>query len=105
PSLEKACTKPNWGKNRVMQPFNGSFTTRDLVILYIGPNQEFPVQLVLYNLTKEQKKVLTPKDLIVMDFEPFPNGEKIVFSARSSQNPDLLSAQIYTVTTGISSQV
>ncbi|MDB9455574.1 Ig-like domain-containing protein [Dolichospermum circinale] len=93
------------GKNRVMQPFNGSFTTRDRVILYIGTNQEFPGQLVLYNLTKEQKKVLTPKDLIVMDFEPFPNGEKIVFSARSSQNPDLLSAQIYSVTTGISSQV
>ncbi|MTJ11862.1 hypothetical protein FJR11_04475 [Anabaena sp. UHCC 0187] len=93
------------GQNRVMQPFTGSFTTRNRVILYIGADPEIQGQLVLYNLTQEQKKVLTPKDLIVMDFEPFPNGEKIAFSARSSKNPDLLSAQIYTVTTGIKSQV
>ncbi|QSV63831.1 MAG: Ig-like domain-containing protein [Dolichospermum sp. DL01] len=93
------------GKNRVMQPFTGSFSTRNRVILYIGANPEVQGQLVLYNLTQEQKKVLTPKDLIVMDFEPFPNGEKILFSARSAKNPDLLSAQLYTVTTGIYSQI
>ena len=93
------------GKNRVMQPFTGSFSTRNRVILYIGANPEIQGQLVLYNLTQERKKVLTPKDLIVMDFEPFPNGEKILFSARSAKNPDLLSAQLYTVTTGISSQI
>ena len=40
-----------------------------------------------------------------MDFEPFPNGEKILFSARSVQNSDLLSAQLYTVTTGIKNQL
>ncbi|MBS9394569.1 MAG: Ig-like domain-containing protein [Dolichospermum sp. LBC05a] len=93
------------GKNRVMQPFTGSFSTRNRVILYIGANPEVQGQLVLYNLTQERKKVLTPKDLIVMDFEPFPNGEKILFSARSAKNPDLLSAQLYTVSTGISSQI
>jgi len=93
------------GKNRVMQPFTGSFSTRNRVILYIGSAAEVQGQLVLYNLTQEQKKVLTPKDLIVMDFEPFPNGEKILFSARSAKNPDLLSAQLYTVSTGISSQI
>ncbi|QEI40713.1 hypothetical protein BMF77_01285 [Dolichospermum sp. UHCC 0315A] len=93
------------GKNRVMQPFTGSFSTRNRVILYIGSAAEIQGQLVLYNLTQEQKKVLTPKDLIVMDFEPFPNGEKILFSARSAKNPDLLSAQLYTVSTGISSQI
>ncbi|BAZ86058.1 Ig-like domain-containing protein [Dolichospermum compactum] len=93
------------GKNRLMQPFTGSFTTRNRAILYIGSAPEIQGQLVLYNLTQEQKKVLTPKDLIVMDFEPFPNGEKILFSARSSKNPDLLSAQLYTVTTGIPNQI
>ncbi|MTJ47299.1 Ig-like domain-containing protein [Dolichospermum sp. UHCC 0259] len=93
------------GQNRVMQPFTGSFTTRNRAILYIGSAPEIQGQLVLYNLTQEQKKVLTPKDLIVMDFEPFPNGEKILFSARSSKNPDLLSAQLYTVTTGIPNQI
>ncbi|MEY3222337.1 MAG: hypothetical protein RLZZ203_1193, partial [Cyanobacteriota bacterium] len=93
------------GKNRLMQPFTGTFSTRNRVILYIGTNPEVQGQLVLYNLTQGQKKVLTPKDLTVMDFEPFPNGEKIVFSARPANSPDLLAAQLYTVTTGIPSQI
>jgi hypothetical protein len=88
-------------KKREIQPFIGNFSSRNRALTYIGADEEYQGKLVLYNLTKEEKKVLTPKDLIVMDFEPFPNGEKIIFSARSSQNPDLLSAQIYTVTTGI----
>jgi hypothetical protein len=91
------------GKKREIQPFTGSFITRDRALLYIGANQQEQGKLVIYNLTQGQKKVLTPKDLIVMDFEPFPDGEKILFSARSSKNPDILSAQLYTVTTGISS--
>ncbi|MBG1240450.1 hypothetical protein ACEYW6_08660 [Nostoc sp. UIC 10607] len=90
------------GKNRVIQPFTGSFRTRDRVILYIGTDQEEQGRLVLYNLTEEQKRLLTPKDLIVMDFESFPDGEKILFSARTTNNQDLLSAQLYTVTTGVS---
>jgi dipeptidyl aminopeptidase/acylaminoacyl peptidase len=90
------------GKNRVIQPFIGDFRTRDRVILYIGATPEEYGQLVLYNLTEGQKKVITPKDLIVMDFQPFPDGEKILFSARTSKSQDLLSAQLYIVTTGIS---
>lgn len=92
------------GKNLVIQPFTGTFRSRDRAILYIGINPEEQGQLILYNLTQEQKKVLTPKDLVVMNFEPFPDGEKILFSARTSKNQDLLSAQLYTVTTGISSK-
>lgn len=87
---------------REIQAFTGTFSTRNRALIYIGADPEQQGKLVLYNLTKEEKKVLTPKDLIVMDFEPFPNGEKILFSARAANNPDLLSAQIYTVTTGIS---
>jgi len=89
------------GTNRTIQPFVGSFRTRDRVILYIGTEQEEQGRLILYNLTQEQKTVLTPKDLIVMEFESFPDGEKILFSARSIKNSDLLSAQLYTVTTGV----
>ena len=92
------------GKNRAIQPFTGNFSTRDRVITYIGADQENQGNLVLYNLTKEQKRVLTPKDLIVMDFKPFPKGDKILFSARNSNSQDLLSAQLYTVTTGIPAQ-
>ncbi|MBO3457824.1 hypothetical protein G7B40_021920 [Aetokthonos hydrillicola Thurmond2011] len=92
------------GKPRVIQPFTGNFRTRDRVILYIGTDKEDQGRLVLYNLTQEQKKVLTPSDLVVVDFKPFPNGEKILFSAHTKQDVDVLSAQIYTVTTGIPSQ-
>jgi hypothetical protein len=90
-------------KNRVIKPFTGNFRSRDRVIMYIGADVENQGQLVLYNLTEEKKNILTPKDLVVMDFKPFPGGEKILFSARTSNNPDILSAQLYTVTTGISS--
>ncbi|MBD2500718.1 TolB-like translocation protein [Anabaena azotica] len=86
---------------RVIKPFTSQFRTRDRVILYIGADQQDQGQLVLYNLSSEQKKVLSPKDLVVMDFKPFPDGEKILFSARTANNQDLLSAQLYTVTTGI----
>jgi Tol biopolymer transport system component len=89
---------------RVIQPFEGSFNTRDRAIVYIGADPENQGQLVLYNLTQEDKRVLTPKDLAVIDFEPFPNGEKILFSARSAKSQDLLSAQLYTVTTGINNK-
>jgi hypothetical protein len=92
------------GKDRVIQPFIGNFRSRDRVIMYIGADAEHYGQLVLYNLTEEKKKILTPKDLFVMDFKPFPDGERILFSARSANNQDLLSAQLYTVTTGIASQ-
>ncbi|WP_066379996.1 Ig-like domain-containing protein [Anabaena sp. CA = ATCC 33047] len=87
--------------NRIIEPFTGQFRTRDRVLMYIGADAQDKGRLVLYNLTKEQKKLLTPKDLVVMDFKPFPDGEKILFSARASNNQDLLSAQLYTVTTGI----
>lgn len=93
------------GSNQVMEPFIGQFRTRDRVLLYIGAEQQDKGRLVLYNLTKEQKTLLTPKDLVVMDFKPFPNGEKILFSARASNNQDLLSAQLYTVTTGIAAKI
>jgi hypothetical protein len=93
------------GKDRSIKQFTGTFSTRDRALIYIGSNQEEQGKLVLYNLTQGQKKLLTPNDLIVMDFEPFPKGDKILLSARSSKNPDLLSGKIYTVTTGIASEV
>ncbi|MBP5975552.1 Ig-like domain-containing protein [Brasilonema sp. CT11] len=91
-------------KNRQIQPFTGSFHTRDRIILYIGADQQDKGRLVLYNLSQERKMVLTPKDLVVMDFKPFPNGEKILFSARKVGSQDLLSTELYTVTTGISAK-
>ncbi|MEA5596108.1 Ig-like domain-containing protein [Rivularia sp. UHCC 0363] len=87
---------------KFIQPFVGTFRSRDRVILYLGAEAQERGRLVLYNLTQEQKTLLTPKDLVVLDFEAFPDGEKILFSAHTASSQDTLSAQLYTVTTGIS---
>ncbi|BAZ89465.1 hypothetical protein NIES932_09440 [Raphidiopsis curvata NIES-932] len=102
-SLTKAKDKfsRSQDNNRLIKAFTGKFSTRNRALVYIGVSPQEYGRLVLYNLTQERKTILTPRDLIVMDFEPFPMGDKILFSARASNNPDLLSAQIYTVTTGI----
>jgi dipeptidyl aminopeptidase/acylaminoacyl peptidase len=93
------------GTNKVIQPFSSTFRSRDRVILYLGAEKQERGRLVLYNLTQEQKTLLTPKDLVVLDFEPFPKGGKILFSAHSANNQDSLSAQLYTVTTGIAEEI
>ena len=87
---------------RLIQPFKGQFRTRDRAFVYLGVEGE-QGRLVLYNLTQQQKTLLTPKDLVVVDFKPYPYGEKILFSAteRTSNGQGLLSSQLYTVTTGI----
>lgn len=91
-------------KNHTVQPFVGNFRTRDRAIIYIGASGEEQGRLVLYNLTQDQKTVLTPQDLAVMDFKPYPEGDKVLFSARAKTNQDLLSGKIYTVTTGFPTQ-
>jgi hypothetical protein len=88
---------------RLIQPFNGRFRTRDRAFVYLGVEGEEQGRLVLYNLTEQQKTILTPKDLVVVDFKPYPGGEKILFSAteRTGNRQGLLSSQLYTVMTGI----
>lgn len=92
---------------QTIEPFEGQFRTRDRAFAYVGVEGEESGRLVLSNLTHQQKRILTPTDLVVMDFEPYPDGDKLLFSAinRQAQNqnrtPD---QQIYTVTTGIQPQ-
>ncbi|MCL2925435.1 MAG: hypothetical protein MGF17_12660 [Trichodesmium sp. MAG_R04] len=94
-------------KGEVMEPFKGSFQSRDRAFAYIGFKGEEKGRLVLINLTKQQQPVLlTPQNLEVLDFKFFPKGKKIVFSAfeKSNEAPSPLEQKIYTVTTGINSQ-
>jgi hypothetical protein len=87
-----------------LQPFMGSFSTRDRVFAYVGVEKEEQGRLVLYNLTTHKKTILTPPDLVVMDFKPYPDSDRILFSAsdRKSQEQGLLTQQLYSVTTGLS---
>jgi len=86
-----------------IDPFATSFRSRDSSFLYLGIAPGERGQLVLYNLTQQQKTVLTPPDLTVMDYEPYPGGDRVLFSAIDRGNSDALDAQLYTVTTGLRS--
>jgi hypothetical protein len=91
------------GEGRAMQPFSSSFRTRDRAFAYLGVAGPELGRLILYNLTSGQKTILTPVDLVVMDFKPYPEGDRILFAAseRQSQEKGLLNQQLYTVTTGL----
>lgn len=86
-----------------MQPFVSQFQTRDRAFVYLGVEGAEAGRLILANLSQKQQKILTPENLVVMDFKPYPNGDKILFSAteRNSQTKGVLDQQLYTVTTGI----
>jgi dipeptidyl aminopeptidase/acylaminoacyl peptidase len=86
-----------------LQPFTGRFRSRDRAFAYIGVEGEEDGRLVLYNLTQQKKQVLTPKDLVLNEFKPYPLGDRILFSAtpRTAQPRGILEQQLYTVTTGI----
>ncbi len=93
-------------KGTLIEPFTASFRTRDRAFAYVGVEGKEQGQLILYNFTTQKKTVLTPEDLVVMDFEPYPDGKQILFSAsaRQSQDQAQLTGQLYTVTTGLSFQ-
>ncbi len=82
-----------------MEPFSGFFRSRDRVMAYIGTGANAG-RLILKNLTLQQETVLTPKNLTVIDFQPYPNGERVVFSAINAEAAQT-DAELYTVTTGI----
>lgn len=87
----------------VEEPFLSQFKSRDQAFLYLGVGEE-ENRLILYNLTLQEKQVLTPPDLVVVDFEPYPDSDRILFSAadRVQYEQGNFDLQIYSVTTGLS---
>ena len=85
------------------QPFRGRFKTRDRAFVYIGLEGEEKGRLVLYNLTRRNKAILTPADWEVLDFKPYPLGDLILFSAteEAADRQDFLNQKLYSVTTGL----
>ncbi|PSR17254.1 hypothetical protein C8255_13615 [filamentous cyanobacterium CCP3] len=84
------------------EPFQAQFQTRRRAFLYIGAEGDEANRLVLADLERQERTILTPKNLSVLAFQPYPLGDKVLFSASdSSQGGSLLDQQIYTVTTGI----
>jgi hypothetical protein len=88
----------------LLQPFTGQFQTRDQAFVYIGVEKAEAGRLVLYNLTRQQKSILTPEHLVVFDFKFYPEGRRILFSASDRhQQQGLVNQKLYTVTTGLPS--
>jgi len=85
------------------QHFLGKFQSRDRAFAYIGVDGEEAGRLVLYNLTDLKKEILTPSRLVVMDFQPYPNRDRILFAASDRSSPDhgFQEQKLYTVTTGM----
>lgn len=91
---------------QVMEPFIGHFQTRDRAFAYIGSEGEERGRLVLYNLTQQEKTVLTPPDTIVTEFEPYPQGDRLLYLAtdRESRRQGQLEGKLYEVSTGLDRQ-
>lgn len=89
------------GRTKI-QPFTGLFKTRDRAFAYIGVEGNEAGRLILYNLTTQQKQVLTPSNLVVMEFLTYPLGDRLLFAATDrSQQAGLVEQQLYSVTTGL----
>ncbi len=84
-------------------PFLSEFCSRDRAFVYLGASSEEEGQLILYNFTKGRTRVLTPKDLKVMDYKIYPQGDRILFSAtpRTNGANTGFSPSLYTVKTSI----
>ncbi|MDR9403512.1 MAG: Ig-like domain-containing protein [Halothece sp. Uz-M2-17] len=86
-----------------MQFFQETFQTRDRAFVYLGVKGEEKGRLILYNLTQQEKTMLTPANLVVNHFQSYPQRDRILFSAISQENWEAgkLEQKLYTVTTGI----
>ncbi|GAB4315314.1 hypothetical protein WEU38_16870 [Cyanobacterium aponinum AL20118] len=108
-SLQKAQEKFR-GKEELgaeIEPFIAEFQSRDRAFAYIGSQGEESGRLILNNSTKQNKTILTPENLTVVDFKFTKNSEKIIFSAvnEDNDNADFKQVDIYEVTTGLSNDL
>ncbi|OKH18508.1 hypothetical protein NIES208_05470 [[Limnothrix rosea] IAM M-220] len=86
-----------------IEPFLARFQSRDRAFAYIGTEGDDRGRLILFNLTQQEKSILTPADLTVLDFETYPEGDRLLFAAipTAALNTNLDDLQLYTVTTGL----
>jgi hypothetical protein len=102
-SLSEAQDRFQAGNQAKLQPFTGTFRSRDRAFAYIGTEPGEAGKLILYNLTRQTKTPLTPPNLDVTEFKPYPDSDRILFSATARTTPPqgFAEQKLYTVTTGI----
>ncbi len=87
------------------EAFQSEFKTRDRVFAYIGAQGEEEGRLILFNLTRKQKSILTPAGQTVMDFRPYPARDRILFlAAAKSTDGTVAFPQLYSVSTGLAAE-
>ncbi|MEM9543910.1 MAG: Ig-like domain-containing protein [Cyanobacteria bacterium P01_E01_bin.42] len=87
---------------KALQPWQMELKTRDRAFAYLGVDGEEKGRLLLYNETQSTKIPLTPPDLAVTNFQPYPDGDRILFSAYDRQSTAATAQQqLYSVTTGL----
>jgi dipeptidyl aminopeptidase/acylaminoacyl peptidase len=93
--------RPGDRPGQTLQSFEGEFKSRDRAFAYIGTRGEERGRLILYNITRERKTLLTPPDLAVTDFTFYPGREKILFAAAPGKLgfQGIRELELYTVTT------
>jgi hypothetical protein len=104
--LQKAREKLGFDKQgNAIAPFVSQFSTPDRVFVYKPTEAAEKERLILYNLTRKQKIILTPENLVAKDFRIYPAGDRILFSASecSKYKPGLYEQSLYAVTTDRSS--
>ena len=84
-----------------IQPFDAQFLSRDRALAYVGSEGKETGRLVLYNWTRSQKIILTPPNLTVFDFKPYPQGDRLLFSAADNNEgtEGIRYLQLYSVST------
>ncbi|MEM9769780.1 MAG: Ig-like domain-containing protein [Cyanobacteria bacterium P01_D01_bin.71] len=86
------------------EAFEGTFQSRDRAVAYIANQGEEAGRLMLINFSQESDAVpLTPPDWQVLDFEPYPLGDRVLVSAVTDAGSDsaMLNPSLYAVATGL----
>ena len=88
------------GSSGKFVPFETSFKSRERAFAYIGLEGEEQGRLMLYNLSNQSQTALTPQDWTVLDYKPYSQGDRILFTALETGQITQQDQQLYTVTTG-----
>ncbi|MGD1859857.1 MAG: Ig-like domain-containing protein [Leptolyngbyaceae cyanobacterium] len=86
------------------EAFAGTFQSRDRAVAFIANQGEDAGRLMLINFSQGDEAVaLTPPDWQVLDFEPYPLGDRVLVSAVTDANRDsiTLNPSLYAVATGL----
>lgn len=90
--------------NENFEAFSAAFRSRDRAMVYRGTQGEEAGRLVLVNFSAAgDPQVLTPPNLTVLDFEPYPLGDRVLLSAIKTADSAAgeMQPMLYAVSTGL----